>query len=133
MDAGLTLNMSQTLSLRHVPATAVLQAIVGRYADLSGGGNRRVVTVDAAAETATVTTSKYAEQKKQPVLSLGWTHRIKAETVYYLVGPQQMSPPDGKLAAGTKVTVVEEGGSYVRVVSEGGVAGWVVREAVEKP
>jgi uncharacterized protein YgiM (DUF1202 family) len=44
-----------------------------------------------------------------------------------------MSPPDGKLAAGTKVTVVEEGGSYVRVVSEGGVAAWVVREAVEKP
>ncbi|MFP6575859.1 MAG: hypothetical protein VB912_11945, partial [Pirellulaceae bacterium] len=44
------------------------------------------------------------------------THVISSEETYYLDGPQQMRPPDGKFKAGTKVELVQEAGSYSVVV-----------------
>jgi hypothetical protein len=55
----------------------------------------------------------------------GFTHRVATDTEYYLLGPQQARPPDGTLPAGTKVTLLEEAGSYCRIRSEDGIEAYV--------
>jgi len=57
---------------------------------------------------------------------------IVAETEYYTTGPQQGRPPDGKLPEGTKVSIVEESGSYVLVKSESGIEAYVAADAVKQ-
>ena len=59
------------------------------------------------------------------------THTITTDTEYYLSGPQQARPPEGKLKAGTKVEVLEEAGSYCRVKSEDDVVGFVVTDSLK--
>ena len=59
------------------------------------------------------------------------THVITSEEVYYLDGPQQMRPPDGKFPAGTKVELVQEAGSYSMVVSEDGISAYVSTGALK--
>ena len=59
-------------------------------------------------------------------------HVIYAETEYYTTGPQQGRPPDGTFSAGTKVSVVEESGSYVLVKSDGGVEAYVAADAIKR-
>lgn len=61
-----------------------------------------------------------------------FSHVIAAETEYYTTGPQQGRPPDGKFPAGTKVSIVEEAGSYVLVRSDGGVEAYVAADAVKQ-
>ncbi len=41
-----------------------------------------------------------------------YTHVIANETAYYRDGPQQARPADGLLAAGTRVRLLSEEGSY---------------------
>jgi hypothetical protein len=41
-----------------------------------------------------------------------YTHTVTVDTEYYRDGPQQARPADGTLAAGTKVRLVSESGSY---------------------
>ena len=53
--------------------------------------------------------------------SADFTHVVTMDTKYYSIGPQQGTPPDGVLEAGTKVRLHVGGGSYVRVVTEEGV------------
>ncbi len=66
------------------------------------------------------------DQKPQsPAAEVQWTHQVALETEYYKTGPQQMRPPDGKFAPGTKVRIVREAGSYVQVESETGVTAYV--------
>jgi serpin B len=60
------------------------------------------------------------------------THVIVTDTAYYKVGPQQAQPPDGTLRGGTKVTIVEEVGSYVRVRSVDGVVAYVAADALKQ-
>lgn len=60
------------------------------------------------------------------------SHVIATETEYYTTGPQQGRPPDGKLPAGTKVSVVEESGSYVLVKSESGIEAYVAADAIKQ-
>lgn len=60
-----------------------------------------------------------------------FSHLIATETEYYTTGPQQGRPPDGKFPAGTKVSIVEEVGSYVLVKSEGGVEAYVAADAIK--
>ena len=60
-----------------------------------------------------------------------FTHTITTDTEYYLVGPQQARPPEGKMKAGTKVTLIEESGSYCRVESEDGVVGSVAADSLK--
>ena len=59
------------------------------------------------------------------------THVINSEETYYLDGPQQMRPPDGKFKAGTKVELVQEAGSYSVVVSEDGIRAYVSTGALK--
>ena len=59
------------------------------------------------------------------------THVINSEETYYLDGPQQMRPPDGKFKAGTKVKLVEEAGSYSVVVSEDRIRAYVSTGALK--
>jgi len=54
-----------------------------------------------------------------------FTHILATHTEYYLSGPQQARPPDGTLPAGTKVTLLEEAGSYCRIRSEDGLEAYV--------
>ncbi len=61
-----------------------------------------------------------------------FTHSIATETDYYTNGPQQSRPPDGKFPAGTKVSIIEEAGSYVLVRSEVGVKAYVAADVVKK-
>jgi uncharacterized protein YgiM (DUF1202 family) len=61
-----------------------------------------------------------------------FTHELAAETTWYRDGPQQSRPPDGQLPAGTRVRVVEEAGSYVRIAAENGVTGFVAADALKK-
>lgn len=60
-----------------------------------------------------------------------FTHTITTDTDYYLGGPQQARPPEGKMKAGTKVMLVEEAGSYCRVKSEDGVVGFVAVDSLK--
>jgi len=61
------------------------------------------------------------------------SHVVTVETEYYTTGPQQGRPPDGKFSAGTKVSIVEEAGSYVLVKSEDGVEAYIAADAVRQP
>jgi hypothetical protein len=60
-----------------------------------------------------------------------FTHVVAVDTEYYLTGPQQARPPDGTLPAGTKVTLLEEAGSYCRVRSEGGIEAYVSTNSLQ--
>ena len=72
----------------------------------------------------------YHKTYKAPVSE--FSHVIAAETEYYTTGPQQGRPPDGKLPAGTKVSIVEKSGSYVLVKSESGIEAYVAADAVKQ-
>ena len=56
-----------------------------------------------------------------------FTHIVTSGTEYYLTGPQQASPPEGYLEAGTKVALLEEAwsGSYCRVRTENGIEAYL--------
>ena len=71
-----------------------------------------------------------SEQSDPPAAS-EWTHTIKLPTDYYKGGPQQASPPDGQLASGVKVKIVEDSGSYTLISAENGVEGYVSTDALE--
>lgn len=60
------------------------------------------------------------------------SHVVAAETEYYTTGPQQGRPPDGTFPAGTKVSIVEESGSYVLVKSEDGTEAYIAADAVKQ-
>ena len=60
-----------------------------------------------------------------------FTHAVASDTEYYLSGPQQARPPEGKLSAGTKVTLLEEAGSYCRIPSEGGIEAYVSTDSLQ--
>lgn len=48
-----------------------------------------------------------------------YTHIVAKETAYYRDGPQQARPADGILAAGTRVRLLSEAGSYSLVETPG--------------
>jgi hypothetical protein len=60
-----------------------------------------------------------------------FTHEIIEDAVYYIVGPQQSTPPDGTFEKGTKVTVLQDGGSYAQVASEADVTAYVATGALK--
>ena len=72
-------------------------------------------------------------QPKEPeAIKAEYTHVIVTETEYYTTGPQQGRPPDGTFQAGTKVTLVEETGSYLLVNAKDGTQGYVAADALEQ-
>ena len=68
-------------------------------------------------------------KRRSPQLGLNsnikgsFTHEIAGpfETVYYLGGPQQARPPEGKFRPGTRVRLIRNAGSYSVVQSETGI------------
>jgi uncharacterized protein YgiM (DUF1202 family) len=56
------------------------------------------------------------------------SHVVTADTLYYTTGPQQGRPPDGTLAAGTRVTLLTDGGSYSQVTTEDDITCWVASD-----
>jgi serpin B len=61
-----------------------------------------------------------------------FSHVIATDSEYYTTGPQQGRPPDGTFPADTKVSIVEESGSYLLVKSEAGVEAYVSGDAVKQ-
>lgn len=55
---------------------------------------------------------------------------VRQDAPYYKKGPQQVEPPDGYLAAGTRVLVFGEKDSYSRVLTLRGVAAHVWERAL---
>ena len=62
-----------------------------------------------------------------------FTHEIAGpfEAVYYLTGPQQARPPEGKFKSGTKVKLQRNAGSYSQVQSESGITAYVATGALK--
>lgn len=62
-----------------------------------------------------------------------FTHKITGpfETVYYLTGPQQARPPEGKFKPGTRVQLLRNAGSYSQVQSESGITAHVATSALK--
>ena len=69
-DAGLTQNMSQTFELGEVPATELLQRVLGQYVDV-GPANSMVLSIDEEARTVHVLTSAAAREQKRAIYALG--------------------------------------------------------------
>jgi hypothetical protein len=57
------------------------------------------------------------------------THVTTKDAPYYLSGPQQSSPPDGTLKAGTHITIVENKGSYSIVRTKDGIKAYVANDS----
>ena len=60
------------------------------------------------------------------------THVITAESPYYLTGPQQGRPPEGKLKTGTRVKLVKTAGSYSQVKTDAGIVAFVASDSLTK-
>ncbi len=61
----------------------------------------------------------------------GATHTVAGDTPFYLDGPQQARPPDGTLAAGSRVTLVRAAGSYAQVVMSDGRRAYVATDRLK--
>jgi subtilisin family serine protease len=59
------------------------------------------------------------------------THRLVRDVDYYSVGPQQGTPPDGRLASGTLVVLLEEHAAYSRVETPESQAVFVASDALQ--
>jgi hypothetical protein len=53
------------------------------------------------------------------------THVMVRDADYYLTGPHQGQPPDGKFPTGTKVKMLRGDPGYSQVESESGIRAWV--------
>jgi serpin B len=107
--------------------------------------NQQPTTVVTGAETA-AGESKNEPEENTPIIlpvtaeepakepdkgaSDSSTHRLVAKAVYYEGGPQQGRPPDGHFAAGTRVTLIRDAGSYALVRSDGGVEAYVATDVL---
>ncbi|MCG6157480.1 serpin family protein [Rubinisphaera margarita] len=59
-------------------------------------------------------------------------HVLIADAEYYKDGPQQSRPADGTIPAGERVEILENAGSYVLVLSDSGIEGYVSAEALSE-
>ena len=62
-----------------------------------------------------------------------FTHEISglSSVHYYLTGPQQARPPEGKFKPGTRIQLLRNAGSYSQVQSEGGITAYVATGALK--
>ena len=98
-------------------------------ADAAGQTDNQDTTEQTAEDQADDSTNPEIVPPKK--LEVKVTHVINSEETYYLDGPQQMRPPDGKFKSGTKVELVQEAGSYSVVVSEDGIRAYVSTGALK--
>jgi hypothetical protein len=72
------------------------------------------------------------DRKPDPIpAKFVWTHSVMQATAYYLTGPQQGRPADGKLTKGTKVRRIKQAGSYCQVETEDGKTAYVSSDALK--
>jgi hypothetical protein len=71
--------------------------------------------------------------KKDAKFNGPFTHTIAglSGVHYYLTGPQQARPPEGKFKSGTKVKLLRNTGSYSQVQSESGITAYVATGALK--
>ena len=61
-----------------------------------------------------------------------FTHVVQQEAAYYVSGPQQGRPSEGRLPAGTKVSLgPDKMGQYVYFESESGIKAWIHEDALK--
>lgn len=60
-------------------------------------------------------------------------YTVTQQVEYYTSGPQQGRPPDGKLAAGTKINVLRRTGGYSLVHTAEGIEGYISTDAIQDP
>ncbi len=73
-----------------------------------------------------------AERLTENEPAAGWSHMVGPfGATYYLIGPQQAHPPEGSFPAGTRVRILSEHGSYIRVESADGITAYVDAGAVD--
>jgi hypothetical protein len=65
-------------------------------------------------------------------VSTSYTYIISYETVYYLSGPQQSMPPEGKFKVGQRVRLLQDAGSYSLVESEDGIIAYVSSDSFKE-
>jgi uncharacterized protein YgiM (DUF1202 family) len=70
-------------------------------------------------------------KERQEIFKFTSTHVIINDTVYYMSGPQQARPPEGRFKVGTKVTLIRKAGSYSLVRSEDGREGYITTDSLE--
>ena len=82
---------------------------------------------------------EFASKRRPPKLNLNstnkdsFTHEITGPfgSAYYLDGPQQARPPEGKFKSGTRVRLIRNAGSYSVVQSETGITAHVSTAALK--
>ena len=76
---------------------------------------------------------RLAKPKKDTRIKGPFSHLIAGLTGanYYLTGPQQARPPEGKFKPGTRVKLLRNAGSYSQVQSETGVTAYVATGALK--
>ena len=82
---------------------------------------------------------EFASKRRPPKLNLNstnkdsFTHEITGPfgSAYYLNGPQQARPPEGKFKSGTRVRLIRNAGSYSVVQSETGITAHVSTAALK--
>ncbi len=70
--------------------------------------------------------------KSSPTQRPQYTHIISYATVYYLSGPQQSRPPEGKFKAGQRVRLIQGAGSYSFVESENNISAYVLTDSLKR-
>lgn len=101
-------------------------ASTGKSTSQKSTEQKTVAPKSTEQKTPTVKTTRPDVSKDE------FTHVIESDAEYYKVGPQQAQPPDGTFKSGTKITVVEESGSYSLVRSADGTEGYVASGAIRK-
>ena len=80
-----------------------------------------------------VSKRRVGELKLNTKIKGPFTHKIagSGDVHYYLTGPQQARPPEGRFKPGTRVRLLRGAGSYPRVQSENGIIAYVATGALK--
>jgi hypothetical protein len=62
--------------------------------------------------------------------AMQYNRMITRRTEYYVQGPQQAAPPDGRFDEGTRIRIIAPDGSYVKVQSASGTTAYVESSAI---
>ena len=73
----------------------------------------------------------FSPEEKESI-KMHYTYIISHDTVYYLSGPQQSMPPEGKFTAGQRVRLLQDAGSYSLVESEDGITAYVSSDSFRR-
>jgi hypothetical protein len=58
---------------------------------------------------------------------------VTKRTEYYLTGPEQAAPPEGRFDEGTRIRIIAPDGSFVKVQSASGTTAYISADAIGEP